>query len=794
MPDRPIPARSPGPPAPMASSWRRAAARPGHVLTALAGCVVLAGLDVALLQVPGAREPAGALNAVAYAVTGVGAGVSAVYGAVARLSGRERAAWICIGIVGGFTWMGDVAEYAVVPFAAAAAVLLLSTSVRIGRLRSLVDLVILAGAVVFTTWGMTWVVLGPTAAPQPTRQFALIVAILPDEFYLLVVAAVLIGSRGEERWAIGILWFSSLTGLIGDSLGALTRIGWPAHLLPVAKVFWIITEIGVIAAGSVVQPAQRAREAVADRSAYRRGVIPHVCVGVMAVAGGAVLALRGSLDIVMTVSALTVMALLTARQFVAHRENHLLLRQLQDRSEELRASHLRLRHQAEHDPLTGLANRLVFHEVLRQHLERSPRGVPCGAVLFVDLDDFKNVNDTIGHGAGDSMLRAVAARFQETLRGDDVSARLGGDEFAVLLADASPVHADAVARRILAALARRIDLDGHMLSVAASIGVAIAVGGDDAGELLRQADVAMYASKASGKGGVAFYHGSMDHNMLATATLRNELSQALSNGQLVPFFQPIVHLHTGTIVGAEALIRWLHPARGTVMPNEFIPLAEESGMIVDMGRHMLEASAQLMAGWRETAGLPGGYVSVNVSSRHLLGGTLARDVRGVLESSGLPSGGLVIELTESALITDMGRVRGQLDELRSMGVRVALDDFGTGYSSLGYLRSLPVDILKIDRSFLADLNSGPQSVEFVRAIATLAQSLDVRAVAEGIEGADQLVVVRSLGIDEAQGYHFSRPLAAVAFQSLIQGGGRFELPEDRPPGLASASAGRASIA
>jgi EAL domain-containing protein (putative c-di-GMP-specific phosphodiesterase class I) len=320
----------------------------------------------------------------------------------------------------------------------------------------------------------------------------------------------------------------------------------------------------------------------------------------------------------------------------------------------------------------------------------------------------------------------------------------------------------------------------------------MAVGGDDAGELLRRADVAMYASKDSGKGDVTFYDPSMDHDKLAAATLRDELRRALSNGQLVPFFQPIVHLHTGAIVGAEALIRWQHPTRGLMLPAGFIPLAEESGIIVDMGRYMLEASAQQMARWRDSARLPEGYVCVNISSRHLLDGTLTGDVRGVLERSGLAPDGLVIELTESALITDVARVRGQLDELRSMGVRIALDDFGTGYSSLGYLRSLPVDILKIDRSFLADLHSGPQAVEFVRAIATLAQSLDVRAVAEGIEGTTQLVVVRSLGIDEAQGFHFSRPLAAVAFQALIEGAGRFHLPEDRSQGFASA--GRANIA
>jgi diguanylate cyclase (GGDEF)-like protein len=632
-------------------------------------------------------------------------------------------------------------------------------------------------------------VLGPAAAHQPGQQFSVIIAIIPDEFYLLVVIAVLIGCRRQERWAISLIGFSAIVGLVGDSLGALTRIGWPADLLAVAKVCWILVEIGVIAAGALVQPAAGFREAAADRSAYRRGVIPHVCVGVMVLVGSTVLGLRGNLDMVMTISALTVMALLAARQFVAHRENHVLMRQLQDRSEELRASHLRLRHQAEHDPLTGLANRLLFHEVLRQQLGRAPVGVPCGAVLFVDLDDFKNVNDTIGHGAGDSMLRAIADRLRESLRGADVSARLGGDEFAVLLCDATRDDAAAVARRILAALARRIDLDGHMLSGAASIGVAMAVGGDDAGEVLRQADVAMYSSKDAGKGDVAFYHPRMDHNMLAAASLRDELRRALSDGQLVPFFQPIVHLHSGAIVGAEALVRWQHPTRGVVMPNEFIPLAEESGVIVDMGRRMLEASAQQMVRWRETAGLRGGYVSVNISSRHFLDETLAGDVRGVLERSGLPPDGLVIELTESALITDVARVRAQLVELRSMGVRVALDDFGTGYSSLGYLRSLPVDILKIDRTFLADLQSGPQSVEFVRAIATLAQSLDVRAVAEGVEGADQLVVVRSLGIEEAQGYHFSRPLAAVAFQALIESGGRFDLPGSRPQSFASASGG-----
>jgi diguanylate cyclase (GGDEF)-like protein len=424
----------------------------------------------------------------------------------------------------------------------------------------------------------------------------------------------------------------------------------------------------------------------------------------------------------------------------------------------------RLAHEARHDPLTGLANRSLFSLRVEAALARDDN---APAVMFLDLDDFKGVNDTFGHAAGDALLVTVAERLRASLREVDLAARLGGDEFAVLLEHApTPVEAERAAERVLGALLAPLTVEGHAVRVRASIGVALASGGaSSADELLRNADLAMYAAKAGGRSRSAIFSPGMVDAELARHALVNDLREAIALGQIEPFFQPLVDLGSGRSWAVEALARWHHPRLGLLLPERFIELAEETDLINELGRGMLGAACRQAVAWR--ASIPGAaelVVSVNVSRRQLEDRGFTQLVAETLERENLPPGALMLELTESAVASDAAQVVEHCGALRALGVRVAVDDFGTGTSSLAELRDLPVDVLKLAKPFVDALETRPGEREFVRVIVELGRVLGLTVAAEGVETEGQLTLLRELGVDVAQGNLMAAAQAAVTVE------------------------------
>jgi diguanylate cyclase (GGDEF)-like protein/PAS domain S-box-containing protein len=436
-----------------------------------------------------------------------------------------------------------------------------------------------------------------------------------------------------------------------------------------------------------------------------------------------------------------------------------------------------LAHQAFHDPLTGLANRALFRDRVEHALARVAAGrdrrAEHVAVLYLDLDDFKGVNDTLGHAAGDRLLQAVAERLLRATRGYDTVARLGGDEYAVLIEGmATPADADLVVRRVADALAAPVAVDGRLVRVRASAGLAHATGAEDAEALVRNADVAMYEAKTARKGGHAVFAPAMHSARVAKTTLEADLraaADALAAGAPAGFalvYQPVVDLGTGRVRAFEALMRWTHPARGAVPPALFIPAAEEAGVVAALGRWALgEACGQLAAWLRawDAGDAAGVQVNVNVSGRQLGDGRLAADVAAALAAAGLAPERLTIEVTETAVMADAERAIATLRALKEVGVTIAVDDFGTGYSSLAYLQRFPVDVLKLDKAFVDGVARGGPDAALARTVVALGRTLGLRTVAEGVETEAQRAALAALGCAAAQGYLFSRPLAPDAF-------------------------------
>jgi diguanylate cyclase (GGDEF)-like protein len=427
-----------------------------------------------------------------------------------------------------------------------------------------------------------------------------------------------------------------------------------------------------------------------------------------------------------------------------------------------------IRH-AFNDSLTGLPNRALLLDRLEVALARAEREDQPVSVLFLDLDGFKVVNDSLGHVAGDRLLIDVARRLSDCLRRSDTAARIGGDEFAILLGDiGNPGRAPRVAERVIAALGEPFNVLGREVFVSASIG--IAYGQDDAQSLLRNADVAMYRAKRSGEAGAyATFEPSMHAAVVERLEMEADLRRAIERNELVLHYQPIVELATGRVAGLEALLRWAHPRRGLVMPFEFIPLAEETRLIVELGRWVLQEACRQAAQWRDDPQTGRPWVSVNLSGLQLLDGNIEADVAAALAAAGLEPEGLTLEITETVLVQDVAAAVDRLENLRALGVSIAIDDFGTGYSSLRYIRRFPADMLKIAKPFVDGLHDETDAA-LVRTIIALADSLGLRTVAEGIEDSEQLARLRDLGCTLGQGYLFARPVAPEDATELLGAG------------------------
>ena len=425
-----------------------------------------------------------------------------------------------------------------------------------------------------------------------------------------------------------------------------------------------------------------------------------------------------------------------------------------------------LMQRALHDPLTGLANRALFRDRLHRARHRSQRDGSRFAVLVADLDDFKAVNDGLGHPAGDQVLVEMAHRLGGLIRDTDTAARLGGDEFAILLegirGDEGPQRA---AQAMLSASLAPFALGSREVRLSASVGVALSMPDLDDDEVLRQADLALYHAKESGKGRVALFVPGMQSEMLRRHGLEGELRGAVERGELYLVYQPVVSLKSGRWVGVEALLRWRHPERGGIGPAEFMDLAESSGLIEPMGKWALGEACRQAAAWNRDAGRPL-YIGVNLSVRQLHEAGIVDEVRGALAQSGLPAELLVCEITETLLAQDPLAATARLQELKAVGVKLALDDFGTGYSSLGRLRDLPIDILKVDGVFAHGLAT-PQGSSLAAAIVELGKAVGLLVVAEGVESAEQEVALRALGCDLAQGYHLGAPVEAAELEQRL---------------------------
>lgn len=431
-----------------------------------------------------------------------------------------------------------------------------------------------------------------------------------------------------------------------------------------------------------------------------------------------------------------------------------------------------IRNLAFFDPLTGLPNRRLLLERLVKSLATSRRRNRMGALLFVDLDDFKMLNDTLGHHIGDLLLQEVSLRLTHCTRETDTVARLGGDEFVVILEDLSEsaeeaaAHAKAVAEKVLASIGQTYQLAGHECLSTASVGITIFGSPEDnSRDALQQADIAMYQAKAAGRNTVRFFAPALQAAVNARAKLEDEMRHGIRESQFLLWYQP--QLDHGKLVGAEALLRWNHPERGILPPSEFIPLAEETGLIVPLGSMVLEAACRQLKAWREQ--YPGRQmtIAVNVSARQFRQTDFAQQVREVLDRTGAPPGSLKLEITESMFLENVEEVIALMTELKAIGVQFSLDDFGTGYSSLAYLKRLPLDQLKIDRAFVRDMLNDPTSSAIAKAIVSLSGAMGIDLIAEGVETQEQQVHLTELGCHAFQGYLFGRPVPASEFQTVL---------------------------
>ena len=615
-----------------------------------------------------------------------------------------------------------------------------------GHLRFALDTLTLTATVGVFAWYFTMRAVDSGDARRTTLP-TLTLAVLGLIVALALVKVAMSGMGGLERGTLR--WFATAAG-VGTLGGGLFPLVFDLHPgLSGSQIFIPATMICVALAAD----RQRRAAGIEPREPRRRmtTLLPYAAVAATDALLLHVCGRLGRTVFVVASAAAFLTALVVIRQIAALRENKRLLAQVDDKQAELT-------HRATHDALTGLANRTLF--------EQSAAAGVGGTVslALIDLDDFKGVNDRLGHAVGDGLLVAVADRLRECVRDRDVVARLGGDEFGLVLTGMTGDAAVEVLVRVCEAMHRPVQVAGHDLLVRASIGLAEAWPGVTPQELLRRADVAMYAAKARGKGRYALYDAVLDQHHQDDARLGADLRRALDAGEFTLVYQPIVRLPEGDWTGLETLVRWTHPSRGVVPPDQFIAIAERTGLIVPLGDWILRTALCQFAAWGADLKL-----GVNVSARQLREPGFVARVRAALAESGVRPEQLVIEVTETAVF-DGGVAVDALNDLARMGVRVALDDFGTGHSSLGLLRTAPAETLKVDKSFVDGIGGSSEEAVIATAMIQITDGLHLQAVAEGVETADQANTLHRLGYRFAQGYHFARPLPPGEIGSRLTSG------------------------
>jgi diguanylate cyclase (GGDEF)-like protein len=717
-----------------------------------------------------------------------------------RANGRSRRAWFLLGLsvlswaLGSATWtvyevhlgsdipfpsLADVGYLLSVPLAVAA--LLTFPGARatgVARLRPLLDGIVAAGALLFVSWTT---VLGPTFHAGTGSLLAQGISLAypaGDVLNATIALLLLARARGEQRFTVALIAIALLIEAVADSSFAWFSAQGAYATGNLIDAIYLAGYL-LIGLAALRPPAPPPDADEVDLTPSRLALsLPYLPI-LVSLPFAVVLHQRGNpIDPFLFYTSLVAIIAVLARQLLSLQVNVALSRQLHDTVATLRRREIELNHQALHDPLTGLANRALFADRIGHALASTRRPTPV-ILLLADLDDFKAVNDTLGHPAGDALLIGVADRLRAVVRPEDTVARLGGDEFAVLLEDTDGLTgARRVAERIAEALEQPFDLGGVRMVIGASIGIAAAgsapVGDASIGDaLLLEADIAMYAAKAEGKGRYAVYAADLAAANIGRLQLKGDLSEALARDELSLMYQPIVDVASGALVGVEALLRWTHPVQGSVSPSEFIPLAEASGAILPIGRWVLSRACAQAASWQllRPAGMNPLELAVNVSGRQLIDRQLLPTVRAALADSGLAPHLLTLELTESVLFAEEEGVMAALVALRGLGVRLAIDDFGTGHSSLSRLSQYPIDTLKVDRSFINALTpDAPVPDVLVTAILALGGGLGMQVIAEGVETEEQLAALRALGCPQAQGFLFARPGEPDIIGELIREG------------------------
>jgi diguanylate cyclase (GGDEF)-like protein len=568
-------------------------------------------------------------------------------------------------------------------------------------------------------------------------------------FAMLVRVAIVVSWRNTS---LRLLLLSFFALLVGDTIYTLQLSAGTYHFGGVPDGIWMASYLLIGVAAMHLRAGEVANLTPSSGQRLSQGRLAFLCAAVLS---GPILLASDPHEVWVATSACILAFLLVMARMTGLNRTLVL-------------TSVELESRASTDSLTALANRAAFHERLAETLAQPERRNSVQAVLFVDIDDFKDVNDNLGHAAGDELLCVVADRLRDVVRPDDLVARLGGDEFALLL-NGVPDRAAAlsVAERAVAALSQPTVIHGQQVRIGASVGLALRQPASEPDTLMRQSDVAMYTAKGGGKNRVEIYDAALDQALGEHHALKADIIGAAGRGELVLHYQPVVGLNTGHTVGVEALVRWDHPTRGQLPPLSFIGLAEDTGAIIDIGLWVLTEACTQMHAWHLDHARPDLFISVNVSVRQLDRPGFAEDVREVLCQTELDPSRLVIEVTESVLADPFGGAARTLESLREIGVRIAIDDFGTGYSSISYLSRLPVDILKIDRSFVSGATPGPQADAVLESIVDLAMRLGLDIIPEGIEETNQLTRLQTLGCEAGQGFLLSRPLSAAAIDTLL---------------------------